>query len=216
MQNNNSLAGTISLRSNSQINTVAGTLTLNGAIQDPATPYSLTKTGSGTLVLAGGKRQRASHVGDGGRRNPPSPKQCGPGFRRRPRRRCGQQRSDPPTSKWDRRSQRVADPERRGDRQQRLTGKCSGHQFRCRGYNLGFRQPSQYRRCRRHAQPQRQCRRRVCPDQGRLGNFRAFRQQRLFRGRQRPQRNLERGQPERRRQSRPIGSGHRTGGSGKQ
>ena len=50
VQDSNSLAGTINLGSNSQINSVAGTLTLSGPIQGN---YALTKTGSGTLVLAG-------------------------------------------------------------------------------------------------------------------------------------------------------------------
>ena len=51
VQNNNSLAGPIGLGSNSQINTVAGSLTLGGAIQGPQ--YTLTKSGSGSLALAG-------------------------------------------------------------------------------------------------------------------------------------------------------------------
>jgi len=50
VQDNNSLGGEISLTSNSQINTAAGTLTLSGAIQGS---YTLTKAGSGTLVIAG-------------------------------------------------------------------------------------------------------------------------------------------------------------------
>jgi autotransporter-associated beta strand protein len=50
VQDNNSLAGTITLGSNSQINTTAGTLTLSGLIQGS---YDLTTSGAGTLVLAG-------------------------------------------------------------------------------------------------------------------------------------------------------------------
>lgn len=50
VQDNNSLAGTINLGSNSQITTTAGTLTLSGPVQGN---YALTKTGSGTLVLSG-------------------------------------------------------------------------------------------------------------------------------------------------------------------
>ncbi len=51
VQNNNSLSGTINLASNSQVATTAGTLTFNGPVQGN---YALTKTGTGTLVLAGG------------------------------------------------------------------------------------------------------------------------------------------------------------------
>ena len=50
VQDNNSLAGTINVASNSQIRTTAGTLTLYGPVQGN---YTLTKTGNGTLVLAG-------------------------------------------------------------------------------------------------------------------------------------------------------------------
>ena len=51
---NNSLGGPITLASNSEINVQAGTLTLTGAVLTPTVQsYSLTKAGSGTLVLAG-------------------------------------------------------------------------------------------------------------------------------------------------------------------
>jgi autotransporter-associated beta strand protein len=50
VQGNNSDSGAISLGSNSQINTVGGTLTLSGPIQNT---WNLTKAGTGTLVLAG-------------------------------------------------------------------------------------------------------------------------------------------------------------------
>jgi autotransporter-associated beta strand protein len=50
VQDNNSIAGTIFLGSNSLINASAGTLTLAGGLQGN---YILTKTSSGTLALAG-------------------------------------------------------------------------------------------------------------------------------------------------------------------
>jgi autotransporter-associated beta strand protein len=51
VQGNNSLGGTLSVASNSQINTITGTLTLVSSIVDPNSYYTLTKTGSGTLAL---------------------------------------------------------------------------------------------------------------------------------------------------------------------
>ena len=50
VQDCNSFAGPITLNSNSQINTVSGTLTLGGLLQGA---YDVTKTGSGVLAITG-------------------------------------------------------------------------------------------------------------------------------------------------------------------